>query len=227
MRIWLAHLQPTIMRLNTSTMKQTCSHASPGRHERQIGHPEPVRGCRGELSLHQVRMSRGSRIGPGRLDPLRARCALDAGSAHQPTGLVAANVEPVAAGCLPKLANPVNPVVVPPEPHQFRGEDSVADRSRRRGANFRGVIPTRSHLQQSADGSTPSGRPSTTSSLFASMNANTFGVGGQASPRRNSQPSSGSRPHAATRELPAPGPALGEHPRCSPRRRGRRRCRLA
>lgn len=145
MRIWLAHLHPTIMRLNSSTMKQTyATPAQVGTNVRSV--TQSLFGAVAANSRHQVWVSRGSRIGPGRLDPLRERCALDAGSAHQPTGLVAADVDPVAASGLPELANTIDAGVVPPEPHQFRGEDSVADCSRKRGSVFRGLISTRSHL---------------------------------------------------------------------------------
>ena len=123
----------------------------PGRHERQIRYPEPVRGARGELPLHQVRVPRRRRIRPRRLDPLRPPRALDPRSAHQPGGLVAADHDPRAAGSFPELADPVDAVVGLPEFDQLGDQLLVPHRAGGRRAGLGSVVTTRSHLQQPAD----------------------------------------------------------------------------
>ena len=97
-------------------------------------------------------MPRRRRIRPGRLHSLAPGCALDAGHAHEPTGLVPADVDPCSAGGLPELADTVDAVVRVPERHQLRDEDRVTDRPGRRPTVFRRVVRARSHLQQAADG---------------------------------------------------------------------------
>ena len=56
----------------------------PGRHGRQVDHPEPVRGRHRELPFHQIRVPSGPWIGPGCLESPRPGRSLDACSAHEP-----------------------------------------------------------------------------------------------------------------------------------------------
>lgn len=123
----------------------------PGRHERQIRRPEPVRSGRGELPLHQIRMPRRRRIRPGCLHPLRAPRALDPCHLHQPRGLVAADHDPRPPGRLPELADPVDPIVRLPQLDEPRDQLLVPLGAGGRSAGLGGVVAARSHLQLSAD----------------------------------------------------------------------------
>ena len=113
--------------------------------------PQLVRSGRGELPLHQIRVSRGRRIRPGRLHPFRAPCALDPCHLHQPRGLVAADRDPRPPGRLPELADPVDPVVRLPQLDEPRDQLLVPLGTGGRGAGLSGVVAARSHLQLSAD----------------------------------------------------------------------------
>ena len=126
--------------------------ARPGRDERQIGDPEPVRRGRCELPVDEIRVPRGGRIRPRRRHALRTGRALDARCAHEPAGLVSTDLDPRTAGALPELTDPVNAIIRLPEPDEPRRHNSVADRPRRRRTILRGVIGARSYLQQTADG---------------------------------------------------------------------------
>ena len=101
-------------------------HSGPGRHERQIGDPQLVGGGRGEVAADQVGVTRAGRIGPAGADLLAASGAFDAGDAHQPGGLVAADVVTGANCRFPQLAGAVDPVVVLPDPDQNRDHRGVA-----------------------------------------------------------------------------------------------------
>lgn len=125
--------------------------AGPRRHERQVGDPKPVRGRRGELPLHEVRVPRRRRTRPGGLDPLRPSRTLDACCAHQPGGLVSADHDPRPVGGFPELADPIDAVVGLPELDQLRDQLFVPRRPSRGGTGLGCVVAARSHLQQPAD----------------------------------------------------------------------------
>ena len=174
-------------------------HPGPRRHERQICDPQRVGLGRGEAALDEVGVTAGAVIATGRADPFGTPGALQAGLAHQPGGLVAADVDPGATGGLPQLPRSVDLIAGLPDLHQPGGQLGVASGPGRQRPVTRRVVAARSHLQHTQMGSTPSLRPSTTSSLLASMNATTCAVGGRAPPRRNSPHDARSRWRAGRR----------------------------
>lgn len=100
-------------------------HSGPGRHERQIRHPELVRRGRAELALDQIGVPLGAVVGFGGLDPFAAPDALDASRPHQPGHLIPADVVAGTAGGFPQLADPIDAVVVFPQRHQCWPQDGI------------------------------------------------------------------------------------------------------
>ena len=105
-------------------------HTGPGRHERQIGHPQLIGRGRGEIPAHQIGMPRRGGVGFGGADPFAAPSSGDAGGPHVPGDLITSDVVASTAGGFPQLARTVDAIVVFPEPPQRRTDDRVAARSR-------------------------------------------------------------------------------------------------
>src|SRR5690625_82557 len=127
-------------------------HSSPGGNEGQIRYPQAI-GSRGrEVTVHQIRVTWCSLVVAGGAVLLGAPYSLEAGLAHQPGGLIPADVDSGPTGGLPQLADPVNAVVRLPEFNKLWDELCIAQRAGRGWARLRGVIGAGSHLQDSADG---------------------------------------------------------------------------
>jgi len=97
----------------------------PGRHERQIHHPQLVGGGRGEVATDQVGMSCSDRVRPGGAHPLAAAGALHAADAHQPGNPVAADIVTCPDRGFAQLAGSAYPVVALPDPYQHRDNRGV------------------------------------------------------------------------------------------------------
>ena len=82
----------------------------PGRCERQVGHPEPVRGRRDELPVHEILVPCGRGITLCRLDTLGPCCALDPRGTHQLPGLITTDIHPGTTSNLAEFADPVDAV---------------------------------------------------------------------------------------------------------------------
>ena len=152
MRICDAHRQPTIMRLNTSMMKQT--YATPAQVGTNVRSVTQSRFGAVAVNSRLTRSGCLAEAGSGLVVVTRFETgrALDARCAHQPAGLVSTDLDPRHGGRLPELTGPVNAIIRLPEPDEPRRHNSVADRPRRRRTILRGVIGARSYLQQTADG---------------------------------------------------------------------------
>jgi hypothetical protein len=136
-RMFGAHRHPTIIRENASVNAHV-GDARPGRHERQVGDPQPVRTISVELAVDQVRMPDVAFPRPGGADPLRTVDATDMKLAHQPGDLITTDIEASPTGCLPQLPRAIHPEIIPPQLKQHRPEHRVALGSRRRPTGLRG-----------------------------------------------------------------------------------------
>jgi hypothetical protein len=125
-------------------------HPGPGRHECQVGHPELVRGSRGEVAVHQVRVPRRGWVSFGGPHPFAAPDPLNACGPHQPGHLIATDVMTIATSRFPEFAGPIDAVVVFPELAQRRPEDGVAQGPRRWDPGFGVVVGAQGHLQACA-----------------------------------------------------------------------------
>src|SRR5262249_18926429 len=115
---------------------------------------------RGELAADQIRVPRCGRIRLGGAHPFAAPRPVDAGGAHEPGHLIAADVVTGPTCRLPQLAHPVDAVVVLPQRHQGRPQDGVTAGRRRRGAGIGVVVGAGGHrhpcsAQDGADGLDP------------------------------------------------------------------------
>lgn len=124
----------------------------PGGNECQIGDPQLIRACGGEITVDQVRMPRGSRITVSGSDFLGPSCPFDPCCSHKTGGLIAADIDTGPACSLPQLPHSIDAVVRFPQLKQLGNQLRVPDRTSRGATSLRGVVRAWSHLQYPADG---------------------------------------------------------------------------
>src|SRR5206468_4795886 len=127
-------------------------HAGPGRHEREVRHPQQVRLAGPEVALDEVGVAAGAAVRSRGPDALGAQRALDTGLAHQPGGLVTTDIDPGTPGGLPQLPGAIDLVVLLPQLNEARNELSITPGTQRRRPINSGVVAARSHLQHLTDG---------------------------------------------------------------------------
>ena len=125
--------------------------AGAGGDRGEVGDPQPVRGRCGEVAAHQIAGALRAGGGLGGAHPALAGRPGDAGGAHQPGDLVAADVMAGPAGRRPELAGPVDPPVGRPDRHQRRSHRPVAASPLRLGPRLGVVIRRRGELQSPPD----------------------------------------------------------------------------
>src|SRR5690606_17232848 len=92
--------------------------ALPGRHERQIGHPQLVRRIRPEYPVHEIRMPRHSRVRLRSFHALVPAHALNPEGFHEPGDLITADIDARTLRGFPELPHAIDGVVRFPELEQ-------------------------------------------------------------------------------------------------------------
>ena len=106
----------------------------PGRHVRQVGHPQLVRPRRPELARDQIRRPRGGGVRDCRHLELPApHRASEPALPHEPCYRAAGDRVPFALQLLPDLAHPVDFPVLAPHPPNVLAQGRVPPRPGRAG----------------------------------------------------------------------------------------------
>ena len=147
-------------------------------------------------------MARRRGVGAGGAHPPATAHPSMPGCTHQPGDLVTADVMAGAAGRLPQLVRPVDPVVRHPQRDQDRHHHRVTQRPRRRRPGLRRVVGRRGDLQPCSQHPADRLDPEHVT-VLRRCSRRSPSVGGRAPPRRKPTPTSRSRSPGAARGSPA------------------------